>query len=64
MAGWRQADRGQAQAHGQRREDTNLQGPGREVRLPGVYVWADVFSEKPIRYAASLARDSRCNSIN
>jgi RNA-directed DNA polymerase len=28
------------------REDTNLQGPGREVRLPGVYVWADVFSEQ------------------
>src|ERR1700676_4515997 len=38
-------DHGQAEAHGQRGEDTNLHGPGRRVRLPGVYVWADVFSE-------------------
>src|ERR1700704_2931439 len=38
-------DHGQAEAHGQRREDTNLQGTGREVRLPGTHVWADVLSE-------------------
>src|SRR5271166_6647589 len=38
-------DHGKAQAHGQRGEDTNLQGPGRGVRLPGTHVWADVFSE-------------------
>src|SRR5712675_1603241 len=38
-------DHGQAEAHGQRGEDTNLQGAGRGVRLPGVHVWADVFSE-------------------
>jgi len=30
-------DHGQAEAHGQRREDTNLQGTGRRVRLPGVH---------------------------
>ena len=36
---------GQAEAHGQRGEDTDLQGPGRKVRLPGVYVWANVFGE-------------------
>src|SRR6202030_3167547 len=36
---------GQAEAYGQRGEDTNLQGPGRGVRLPGLLVRADVFSE-------------------
>ena len=29
-------DHGQTQAHGQRGEDTNLQGAGRSVRLPGI----------------------------
>src|SRR5271170_4211903 len=38
-------DHGQAEAHGERGEDTNLQGTGRRVRLPGIHVWADVFSE-------------------
>src|SRR5215217_6473175 len=38
-------DHGQAEAHGQRGEDTNLQGTGRRVRLPGTHVWADVLSE-------------------
>ena len=38
-------DHGQAEAHGQRGEDTNLQGAGRRVRLPGLHVRADVFSE-------------------
>src|ERR1700676_3542003 len=38
-------DHGPAEAHGQRGEDTNLHGPGRRVRLPVVYVWADVVSE-------------------
>src|SRR5258708_9102601 len=36
---------GKTEAHGQRGEDTNLQGAGRRVRLPGVHVWADVFGE-------------------
>ncbi len=34
---------GETEAHGQRGEDTDLQGPGRRVRFPGVHVWADVF---------------------
>src|ERR1700674_489342 len=38
-------DHGQAEADGQRREDSNLQGAGRRIRLPGTHVWADVFSE-------------------
>ena len=38
-------DHGQAEAHGQRGEDTNLQGAGRGVRLPGLHVRADVFGE-------------------
>src|SRR6266852_3588005 len=38
-------DHGQTEAHGQRGEDTSLQGTGRGVRLLGLYVWADVFSE-------------------
>src|SRR6202030_1016082 len=38
-------DHGPAEAHGQRGEDTNLQGTGRGVRLSGVNVWAEVFSE-------------------
>src|ERR1700681_4873405 len=38
-------DHGQAEAHGQRGEDTNLQGPGRRVRLPGLHVRTDVLSE-------------------
>ena len=38
-------DHGQAEAHGQRGEDTNLQGPGRGVRLPGLHVRTDVLSE-------------------
>ena len=36
---------GQAEADGQRREDTNLQGPGRGVRLPGLHLRADVFED-------------------
>src|ERR1700726_3907877 len=35
----------QAEAHGQRGEDTNLQGPGRRVRLSGLHVRANVFCE-------------------
>src|ERR1700704_1274354 len=38
-------DHGKAEAHGQRGEDTNLQGTGRGVRLLGLYVWADVLGE-------------------
>src|SRR5499425_1614367 len=38
-------DHGKTEAHGQRREDTTLQGAGRRVRFPGPYVWADVFGE-------------------
>jgi group II intron reverse transcriptase/maturase len=38
-------DHGQVGAHDQRREDTNLQGPGRGVRLPGLHLRADVFGE-------------------
>ena len=37
-------DHGQTEADGQRGEDTNLQGPGRRVRLPGLHVRADVFA--------------------
>src|SRR5215472_11277545 len=37
-------DHGQAEADGERGEDTDLQGSGRGVRLPGLYVWADVLS--------------------
>ena len=36
-------DHGAAEAHGQRGEDTRMQGTGRAVRLSGFYVWADVF---------------------
>src|ERR1700693_1779520 len=38
-------DHEQAEAHGQRGEDTNLQGPGRGVRLPGLHVRTDVLKE-------------------
>src|SRR6202047_533496 len=38
-------DHEQAEAHGQRGEDTNLQGSGRGVRLPGILVRTDVLSE-------------------
>ena len=38
-------DHGQAEAHGERGEDTNLQGAGRRVRLPGIHVRVDVFGE-------------------
>src|SRR3979409_2789381 len=38
-------DHEQAEAHGQRGEDTNLQGPGRGVRLPGLHVRTDVLRE-------------------
>ena len=38
-------DHGQAEADGERGEDTHLQGAGRGVRLPGVHVRADVFGE-------------------
>jgi len=36
---------GEAEADGQRGEDTHLQGSGRGVRLPGVHVRTDVFTE-------------------
>src|SRR6266404_1730801 len=38
-------DHGKAEAHGQRGEDTNLQGPGRRVRLLGLHVRTNVFCE-------------------
>src|SRR6516164_9139075 len=38
-------DYGQAKADRERREDTDLQGSGRGVRFPGIFVWADVFGE-------------------
>src|SRR6516162_11010351 len=38
-------DHGKAEAHGQRGEDTNLQGPIRRTRLPGILVRTDVLSE-------------------
>src|SRR5215475_7979197 len=38
-------DHEQAEAHGQRGEDTNLQGAGRGVRLLGLLVRTDVFCE-------------------
>ena len=38
-------DHEKAEAHGQRGEDTNLQGARRRVRLPGILVRADVLSE-------------------
>src|SRR6516162_11227567 len=38
-------DHEQAEAHGQRGEDTNLQGPGRGVRLLGLLVRTNVFCE-------------------
>src|SRR6516165_10262380 len=37
-------DHEQAEADGERGEDTDLQGSGRGVRLPGLYVRADVLS--------------------
>src|SRR6266702_4767633 len=38
-------DHEKAEAYGQRGDDANLQGPGRGVRLLGLLVRADVFSE-------------------
>src|SRR5712664_646896 len=38
-------DHEQAEAHGQRGEDTNLQGPGRRVRFSGLHVRTNVFCE-------------------
>src|SRR5216684_1105945 len=38
-------DHGKTEADGQRGEDTNLQGARRRVRLPGIFVRADVLSE-------------------
>src|SRR6478672_12814566 len=38
-------DHEKAEADGQRGEDTNLQGPGRRVRLSGLHVRTDVLSE-------------------
>jgi hypothetical protein len=38
-------DHGQAEADGERGEDTHLQGAGRGVRLPGIHVRANVFGE-------------------
>src|SRR5262245_56589738 len=45
-------DHGKAEAHGQRGEDTHLQGAGRRVRLLGLHVRANVFGEN--RTAAML----------
>ena len=41
----------------------NLQGPGREVRLPGVYVWADVFSEnrKSVSGVSAIAEEHQAH---
>src|ERR1700754_3147558 len=33
------------EADGQRGEDTNLQGAGRRIRLPGLHVWAAVLGD-------------------
>ena len=52
---WPARDHGQAEAHGQRGKDTDLQGSGRGVRLSGLHVWADVLSENgpgPPRHAS------------
>ena len=38
-------DHGQAEADGERGEDTDLQSAGRRVRLPGLHVRANVFGE-------------------
>src|SRR5215471_8664218 len=38
-------DHGKAEADGQRGQDTNLQGAGRSVRLPGLHVRTDVLRE-------------------
>ena len=38
-------DHGQAEADGERGEDTHLQSAGRRVRLPGIHVRANVFGE-------------------
>src|SRR5271165_4879292 len=38
-------DHGQAEAHGERGEYTDLQSAGRRVRLPGIHVRANVFGE-------------------
>src|SRR6516162_746879 len=38
-------DHGKAEADGQRGQDTNLQGAGRRVRLPGLHVRTDVLRE-------------------
>jgi RNA-directed DNA polymerase len=38
-------DHGQAEADGERGEDTDLQGPGRRVRLLGLHVRADVLGD-------------------
>src|SRR6202158_2703292 len=39
-------DHGQAEADGQRGEDTNLQGTGRGVRLPGGYTFGRMYSAR------------------
>ena len=40
-----QGDHGQAEAHGERGQDAHLQSAGRRVRLSGIHVRANVFSE-------------------
>ena len=55
-------DHGQAQAHGQRREDTNCKVPeGKST--PGVYVWADVFSEnrKSVSGVSAIAEEHQAH---
>ena len=51
-------DHGQAEADGERGEDTDLQGPGRGVRLPGLYVRTDVTLRRRAR-PAGLLRPSK-----
>jgi RNA-directed DNA polymerase len=59
-------DHGQAEAHGQRGEDTNLQITGRGVRLPGVHVRADVFSEnrKGVPGVPAIAEEHEAHGRN
>src|ERR1700686_2824888 len=53
-------DHEKAEAHGQRGENTNLQGPGRGVRLLGLLVRADVFSENR-RHAWDIGHRGRAS---
>src|SRR5271155_3434511 len=51
-------DHGQAEADGERGEDTHLQSAGRGVRLPGIHVRADVFGEdRPSSYRLPAVKE-------